>query len=151
LYFAALLDLIGAGEAAVFVGVDIELTEKAKTLTHPRIRLIEGSSTDPAVVEKVRSVLPKEQGMVVLDSDHKDEHVSQELRLYREFVGNNQYLVVEDTNINGHPVYKAYGKGPFEAVERFLREDREFARDDLVYKQNMFSCHQSGWLRRAAS
>jgi cephalosporin hydroxylase len=144
-----LLDLIGADKAAVVVGIDIELTEKAKTLNHPRIRLIEGSSTDPQVVEKVRSSLPHDRGMVVLDSDHKLDHVFKELLLYREFVGRDQYLVVEDTNINGHPVYKAYGKGPFEAVERFLRHDPEFMRDDLVWKQNMFSFHQSGWLKRA--
>jgi cephalosporin hydroxylase len=148
LYFATLLDLIGAHSSAVVVGIDIELSEQAKTLTHPRIRLIEGSSTDPRVADEARAFLPSERGMVVLDSDHKEQHVYQELMTYRGFVGTDQYIVVEDTNINGHPVFKSYGRGPFEAVERFLRQDPEFSRDDTLWKRNMFSFHQHGWLKR---
>ena len=148
LYFATLLDLIGADPSALVVGIDIELSEKAKTLTNPRIRLIEGSSADPKIVEKVRSLLPAKRGMVILDSDHREEHVYQELLLYHDLVDSDQYLVVEDTNINGHPVYKSYGNGPFEAVERFLRDAPQFVRDRGVCKQTMFSFHQDGWLKR---
>jgi len=151
LYFATLLDLIGAAASAVVVGIDIELSEQAKTLTNPRIRLLEGSSTDPRIVDEVRSILPAGRGMVVLDSDHAERHVLEELMMYREFVGHDQYIVVEDTNINGHPVYKSYGRGPFEAVEQFLREDQRFTRDDSLWMRNMFSFHQHGWLKRKSA
>ena len=86
LYFACLLDLIRAAPTALVIGIDNASTPKSRSLRHPRIRLIEGSSTEPQTVAAARALVPPGGGMVVLDSDHHEEHVLKELRLYREFL-----------------------------------------------------------------
>jgi cephalosporin hydroxylase len=149
LFLATLLDLCSAGPDAVVVGIDVQLSAAARSLNHHRVRLVEGSSTDPLTIRVVESHLPRGGGLVALDSEHIEHHVARELRMYSEYVAIGSYLVAEDTNLNGHPVFPSFGPGPFEAVEGFLREDVRFVRDDL-WKRHLFSFHQDGWLKRVS-
>jgi cephalosporin hydroxylase len=145
LYFAHLLDISQALPTAKVVGIDIILTEQAKQLNHPRIILIEGDSAAPETIAKVKAILGGEQALVILDSLHTERHVSLEIDAYASFAS---YLVVEDTNIAGHPVRPTFKSGPFESVEKFLSKNPPFERDDVRWERVLFSGHRSGWLKR---
>lgn len=147
-YFATMLDLTGAPQSATVTGIDIKISEEAKKISHPRVKLLEGDSVSDEIINKIKANIPDGNGIVILDSDHSKKHVLRELNLYKDFVSIGSYLVVEDTNINGHPVFRAFGPGPLEAVNDFLMENTDFIRDDDIWKRNKFSFHQRGWLKR---
>ena len=104
LFMASLLKLIGKGKV-IGIDIDIRAHNRDSIERHPmakRVTLIEGPSTDPATVEKVRAEMPAGAAvMVILDSDHSRDHVLAELRSYGPMVTKGCYLVVADT-ILGH-------------------------------------------------
>ena len=114
---------------------------------HPRIRYVAGSSSDEALLTSVLRDRPGEVCMVILDSDHSKSHVTRELELLSPHVTVGSYLIVEDTNINGHPTYPAFGPGPFEAVEEFLGSTTDFVVDPLREKFLM-TFNPNGFLKR---
>lgn len=98
-FYASLFEAMGRGRV---VGVDIEIRphNRAAIEAHPlahRIVLVEGSSTAPEVVARVRALVqPGETVMVVLDSDHGKAHVAAELEAYHGLVTPGSYLVATD-------------------------------------------------------
>jgi cephalosporin hydroxylase len=85
--------------------------------------------------------------MVVLDSDHHMPHVLNELRIYSKLVTKGNYLILEDTNINGHPVDRKFGPGPMEALEAFQREDSDFV-SDRSREKFLMTFNPKGYLRK---
>ncbi|HVV74371.1 MAG TPA: CmcI family methyltransferase [Verrucomicrobiae bacterium] len=145
LYLASVCDLVGHGE---IVTVDLDGTHQPIRPRHPRITYFQGSSTAPEIVARVSErVAGRTNVLVILDSDHKCEHVLAELRIYRQFVPVGGFLIVEDTNINGHPTYKDFGPGPWEAVDQFLVEDRRFVADRTC-ERFILTMNPRGYLRR---
>jgi cephalosporin hydroxylase len=139
---------MGASNDIKVIGVDIELSKEAKAIKNNRVILFEGSSTSDEVVSKVKDYTQGKKGIIILDSDHSETHVSKELSIYKDFVQKGCYLVVEDTNLNGNPVHPNFGPGPYEAVKKFLLKNRAFSQDNQLWKRNLFSFHQYGWLVR---
>ena len=143
LYLACVCDLVQKGRV---ITVDIE--DREGRPRHPRIQYLLGSSTAEEVVAQVRGqVGDRDTVMVILDSDHTRDHVLRELRLYSGLVTPGSYLIVEDTNVNGHPVYPEFGPGPMEAVDVFLEENRQFVVDKSREKFYM-TFNPKGYLRR---
>jgi cephalosporin hydroxylase len=143
LFLASICDLLGHG---VVITVDPDRREGLPE--HPRITYLTGSSTSRSIVKTIRDrAQGKTPVMVILDSDHRQQHVANELAAYAPLVTPGSYLVVEDTNINGHPVDSEHGPGPFEAVEEFLARNNGFARD-LSREKLLLTFNPGGFLQR---
>lgn len=140
LFLASVLDAIGSGEV-----VSIDIQPDKNRPQHQRIRYIHGSSTDAAIANEI--VNGKSDVMVILDSDHKKEHVLSELRLWSDLVGVGQYLIVEDGFINGNPCWPEHGPGPLEAIREFLATDNRFE-VDVAREKFGATFNPSGYLKK---
>ena len=100
------------------------------------ITLIEGGSTEPAIVEQVRAaVAGAERVMVVLDSNHTKAHVLAELDAYSGLVTEGCYLVATDGVMEwvadvprGTPAWR--DDNPTAAVESWLPGHPEFVLEE---------------------
>lgn len=147
LFLADVMESIGFGRV---ITIDIDSTYHdefhAKLQPHPRIIPIVGSSADRSLFDKVK----KEHFyggavMVIADSDHSEQHVLKELRLWGDVVTPGQYFIVEDTN---HAViHNRVERTPLAAVETFLSERSDFTADRSREK-HLLTQNPKGYLLR---
>lgn len=143
LFYANLFDLIGKGHV-----VSIDVARYQALPEHPRITYVTGSSTDPKIAESISHAIgANKRVVVVLDSDHSMDHVLAEMRTYASFVSPGSFMIVEDSNINGHPARPDFGPGPMEAINLFLEENDQFVIDRTKEKFFMTQ-NPSGYLKK---
>lgn len=164
IYSASLCKLIGKGRV---IGVDIEIRppNRARIENHalaPMITLLEGSSTAPDIVQKVRDMVrPGEKVLVVLDSNHTYAHVMDELAAYSSLVTPGSYIVATD-GVMRDLVDTPRGKpewitdNPANAAEDFARRNPAFVIEEPAWpfsestlKGNV-THWPSAWLRRVS-
>jgi cephalosporin hydroxylase len=157
IFSASMLELIG-GEGLV-LGVDIDIREHNRTEIekHPlsrRVKMIQGSSVDEAVAQKVYEIARgRKRILVVLDSNHTHEHVGKELELYSRLVTKGSYLIVFDTVVEDMPAGffhdRPWGKGnnPKSAVMEFLKTNRRFEIDREIENKLLITVAPSGYLK----
>ncbi len=142
LFAANICDVIGKGRI-----LSIDVASKGSP-EHSRIRYLTGSSVSKKVLDQVRDeCVGKNVVLVTLDSDHRKDHVLLEMELYSSVVTVASYMIVEDTNINGHPVAQDFGPGPWEAVEEFLKTHDEFVQD-RSREHYPFTFNPGGYLKK---
>jgi len=144
IYYASLFEAMGKGRV---IGVDIEIrphnrSEIEAHEMYKHIELIEGSSTDPGVVDQVNSLIkPGETVMVFLDANHLRDHVLDELRCYSPMVSPGSYIVAMDgimKQVAGAPRTDPdwTWNNPIAAAETFVAQNNDFAIEDPPFAFN---------------
>ena len=140
LYYANVLRQIGEPFKVLSVDIIHNLLDPAAR-RDPDVLFVESRSTVPAIAERIRRLKNEFPGKIfaILDSDHSMNHVLAEMKQLRPLLSSGDYLVVEDTMLNGHPVLPGWGPGPYEAVEAY---EHEFPDD---YKHDVAREEKFGW------
>nr|WP_082909307.1 CmcI family methyltransferase [Mycolicibacterium iranicum] len=140
LFWAGVMRQIGEPFKVLSVDVSHELL-RPEALRDPDVMFVESSSAAPEVAERIRLLRQDHPGkaFAILDSDHSMHHVLAEMKLLRPLLSAGDYLVVEDSLLNGHPVAPEWGPGPYEAIEAY---EREFPSD---YTHDTARADKFGW------
>jgi cephalosporin hydroxylase len=156
-FYASMLELLGDDGLVLGIDIDIRPHNRQAIESHPmapRIRMIQGSSVDPAVAEQVgRIARGRQRVLVTLDSNHTHEHVLRELQLYSPLVTEGSYLVVFDTVVEHMPKSmfpdRPWGPGdnPKTAVHEFLRTNDRFVIDRGLDRKLLLTVAPDGYLR----
>jgi cephalosporin hydroxylase len=150
LFFADVMRQIGNRFKLLSVDIDASNISE-RTRRDPDVELLTLSSVDPEVAERITALRRDFTGpaFAILDSDHVKAHVLAEMKSLRPVLVSGDYLIVEDTNLNGHPVYASYGPGPFEAMTEYLRQyPDDYRRDDARESKFGYSFATMGFLIR---
>jgi cephalosporin hydroxylase len=155
IFSASILELLGKGEV---IGIDIDIREhnKKEIEKHPlykRITMLEGSSINKKIRDKVFKLSKNKKVIIFLDSNHTEKHVLKELEFYSPLVTKGGYVVVFDTIIEDLPEKfvqnRDWGKNnnPKSAVNKFLKKNNKFKIDKNLEKKLLVTAAKDGYLK----
>jgi cephalosporin hydroxylase len=156
LFWSSMLEL--TGKVPKVIGVDIAIHEHTRrALSESKysdeIILIEGDSSSQETLSKVlERIGASEKVMVILDSNHTEDHVFKELELYAGVVSQGCYLLVLDTVIEflDRDTNRPWGPGesPWTATQKFMTSRDDFENDHALESKLTFSAAPNGFWRR---
>ena len=135
IYYAGLLKAMEIDGHVIGVDIEIRAHNRKAIEAHelfPYITLIEGSSVEETIINKVRSLIePDQRVLVILDSNHSKHHVLDELNAYHDLVSPGSYIVATDGIMEdlydvprGEPDW--IRNNPAEAAREFVERHPEF-------------------------
>ena len=152
------IDPMESNRQVIGIDIDIRKHNLEAINRHPlskKIKLIEGSSISNEVSEEVHNLASGYKStMVMLDSNHTEEHVLKELDIYANLTSIGNYCIVFDTDIEFLPQgYFAerdwdVGNNPHTAARKWLERNDNFEIDSRIDKKLMISVAPEGYLRR---
>jgi cephalosporin hydroxylase len=149
----------GGGGRATFLASICELLDHGKVVSvdnrlpddppqHPRIAYVQGAAHEADTVRRVNELVgPDPRGLVILGSTGSHLRMINEFNAYQGLVPVGSYVVLEETIVNGHPVWPGFGPGPFEAAKRILAVNGNFASDPKMEKYAL-TFNPGGFLKR---
>ncbi len=162
IFYASLCKMMGRGRV---IGIDVRIQPHNRRAIESHemfalITLVEGSSTAPEIVNRVKNMVKfGEKVMVILDSCHAKQHVLAELEAYHDLVSPGSYLVATDgimkelSEVPGGKAEWAWDN-PAAATEDFLRMHANFKLEQPIWPFNESELTEnitywpSAWLRR---
>lgn len=123
LFWTSVMRQIGAPFKVLSVDISHSLL-RDEARRDPDVEFVESSSIVPAIADRIRQLRNEYPGKVfaILDSDHSMDHVLAEMKQLRPLLSSGDYLIVEDSLLNGHPVAPEWGPGPYEAIEAYEKQ-----------------------------
>ena len=146
------------------LGVDIAIHRHTRTAIEGSrfarsIEMWEGDSTSEAAQQKVAAFVQETSStepkhLLILDSNHTEEHVLRELQLLANLLPVNSLVLVADTLIeefpHGHYQNRSWdvGNNPMTAVNKFLELNLDFSRETLLGRRALISEFRDGIIRK---
>jgi cephalosporin hydroxylase len=143
-FLASICDLLDHGRV-----ISVSDDKQARP-EHPRVTYVTKPPHEEATAAEVRAITGDHpHALVILGSATGANRIVSEFGVLCPLVPLGSYVVVENTIVNGHPVWPGYGPGPLEAVRRILALHGGFAQDPLWEKHGL-TFNPGGYLRRIA-
>jgi len=146
------------------LGIDIAIHDHTRSAIlssqfSDDIEMWEGDSVSDAarkrVADFIRSADNETSGhLLILDSNHTESHVLQELNVLADLLPAKSIVLVADTLIEefpaGHYSDREWdvGNNPLTAVNKFLAKDDRFQREELLGQRALISEFRDGILRK---
>jgi cephalosporin hydroxylase len=141
LFLASICDLIGNGKV-----LSIDSFPIADRADHPRIIYLRGDPAAERTAAEAREIVgERPKGLVILGGGTGPQ-VAGAFRNYAPLVPTGSYVVVEDTILEGNPVWPDFGSGPAAAVNDIV-EEGDFVPDPSL-ERFALTFNVGGFLKR---
>ena len=143
-FLATVCDARGAGRVIAVTPNNAH----AAALEHPRITTIVGRvANDDAVGRAVVDDVRDESAMVILAGHLGMRPTLVEFQALESLVPTGGYVVVEQTIVDGRPVWPGFGPGPGAAVDQIVNQRGEWVADPAAERHNL-TFNRGGFLKR---
>jgi len=140
-FLATICDLLDHGRV-----ISIDDYDVPKLIEHPRIEYVRRDPSAAETAAAVRELIGDNPRAMLILAATKMSRLMEIYEHYGPLVPVGSYVVLEDTILNGHPVWTGFGPGPWEAAKKIV-DAGEFDRDPALERFGL-TFNFGGFLKR---